>query len=245
MGTTTTAAEVSAQCTDVRPWGWVDGATTSSITRTCRARRRRATLHRCRSGGVQQRSDERRRVGLARSRRHGGVVGWVDGASAESITRAWRISRRLTTWVGPDGWEEGDVSVGLRRPRGYLHCAGRGAPTVHYGTPNRGGLDGHHHGAVVGTVDDFHRVLETTATPTACRVSSLVLDSAARVGGERRRPRSRMGVGGVERRVPRVELCRICRREGGGATILRSNSRRVGRERVFAASWAEGQASRR
>ena len=68
-------------------------------------------------------------------------------------------------WQG--GWEEGDVSVwrgadgtvdsvdGLRQPRGYLHCAGRGAPTVHYGTPNRGGLDGHHHGAVVGTVDDF------------------------------------------------------------------------------------------
>jgi hypothetical protein len=137
-----------------------------------------------------------RRVGLARSRQHGGVVGWVDGASAASITRAWRISRRLTTWVGPDGWEEGDVSVGLRQPRGYLHCAGRGAPTVHYGTPNRGGLDGHHHGAVVGTVDDFHRVLETTATPTACRVSSLVLDSAARVGGKRRKARSRMGVVG-------------------------------------------------
>jgi hypothetical protein len=52
-----------------------------------------------------------RRDGLARSRQHGGVVGWVDGASAASITRAWRISRRLTTWVGPDGWEEGDVTV--------------------------------------------------------------------------------------------------------------------------------------
>ena len=137
-----------------------------------------------------------RRVGLARSRRHGGVVGWVDGASAASITRAWRISRRLTTWVGPDGWEEGDVSVGLRRPRGYLHCAGRGAPTVHYGTPNRGGLDGHHHGAVVGTVDDFHRVLETTATPPACRVSSLVLDSAARVGVEATKTAFADGSGG-------------------------------------------------
>ena len=88
------------------------------------------------------------------------------------------------------------MSVGLRQPRGYLHCAGRGAPTVHYGTPNRGGLDGHHHGAVVGTVDDFHRVLETTATPPACRVSSLVLDSAARVGGE-----LRPGWGGVAARV--------------------------------------------
>ena len=123
-------------------------------------------------------------------------MGWVDGASAASITRAWRISRRLTTWVGPDGWEEGDVSVGLRQPRGYLHCAGRGAPTVHYGTPNRGGLDGHHHGAVVGTVDDFHRVLETTATPPACRVSSLVLDSAARVGVEATKTAFADGSGG-------------------------------------------------
>ena len=158
--------------------------------------------------------------------------------------RDGEISRDELGWGA--GVTEMDSVDGLRQPRGYLHCAGRGAPTVHYGTPNRGGLDGHHHGAVVGTVDDFHRVLETTATPTACRVSSLVLDSAARVGGERRRPRSRMGVGGVERRVPRVELCRICRREGGGTTSLRSNSRRDGRERVIAAtSWAGEQASRR
>ena len=60
-------------------------------------------------GGDQSR-DEDDVTGLARSRRHGGDVGWVDAASAASISRAWRVSRRPTTWVGPGGWEEGDVS---------------------------------------------------------------------------------------------------------------------------------------
>ena len=47
----------------------------------------------------------------ARSRRHSGVWMGRCGAFGDIHHTTWRISRRLTTWVGQAGWDEGDVSA--------------------------------------------------------------------------------------------------------------------------------------